>query len=199
MPNWCENRLEITFDTYIEYISFVQKVFTDSEGEIRPQQDDFPFLERLLPTPPEKLEISDFSEDGWYEWRTHNWGCKWDIASPFFNLDDESLIISMSFDTPWGPPVLGINAISQQYPSADFRLMYYEMGMCFAGTYKVRDGIFDDMFMNYIPRELYADLGVAFDDEGHVDWENSNDDFDIFSVLEEDKKLQKYLKVEENA
>ena len=197
MPNWCENRLEISFSDIAQYAEFVEKVFTDSKGGIRPQQDDFPFLERLLPTPAEKLEISDFSGDGWYQWRLDNWGCKWDIASPFFNLDDEDLIISMSFDTPWAPPVDAITAISQMYPSADFRLMYYEMGMGFAGALKARDGLSDDLYMNDIPKQVYVDLGVAFDDEGDVDWENSNEDFDIFSVLEEDTKLYNYLKLEE--
>lgn len=172
MPNWCENRLEITFDNKEQYADLVQKVFTDFHGEIRPQQDDFPFLDRLLPTPPEKLEVSDFSADGWYEWRTRNWGCKWDIKSPFFDLDEESLFISMSFDTPWSPPLLGVTAISQLYPSADFKIGYYEMGMGYAGLFTARDGITDDFYIQDVSRKLKKEL---------------ESDWGFIEVLEEEK------------
>lgn len=176
MPNWCENRLEIKFDAYMEYISFVKKVFTDSDGEIRPQQTDFPFLEAFIPTPPEKLEVSDFSADGWYVWRQENWSCKWDIKDPFFDLDDGDLIISMSFDSPWSPPINGITAISQLYPSADFKLAYYEMGMGYAGLFTARDGIVDDFYIQDVSKKLKKKL---------------ESDWSFTEVLEEEKYTTK--------
>jgi len=129
MPNWCENELIIAGpDKKVN--KFIQISKIDS--------DDYAIFENHIPTPKEVLD-----GDGWYIWRIDNWGCKWDIDDPSLRYEDtngEIKYVIMNFNTPWGPPIDGLNTISSMYPNVLFVIAYEEPGMAFEGFAKFNNG-----------------------------------------------------------
>lgn len=99
--------------------------------------------------------------DGWYLWRTREWGCKWDASfddsGPFLALGQEGANVELSkaaqgvtltptvavfkFDTPWAPPVPVVEAASEQHPELEFVLRYGEPGEGYAGEIKCVAGL----------------------------------------------------------
>ena len=95
---------------------------------------------------------------GWYGWRLEHWGCKWDASfdGPFMALGAESANVAATvkmqgrvvypggaeyrFDTPWGPPLPVVCALSEHYPTLRFTLRYAEPGNGFAGEIIAEDG-----------------------------------------------------------
>lgn len=92
MPNWCVNKTMFVFETEEEakeLFNQVNFIMNDKDGE----EDGL--FEYLRPRP---------EGTNWYEWNTENWGTKWDA----FIFDTElvqSNIVSVGFETPWGPPI----------------------------------------------------------------------------------------------
>lgn len=127
MPNWCYNKLTIE-DCSPELESYLR------ENGLS--------LERIKPTPPEKLDDEDGS---WHGWRLENWGTKWDftdneqrdIADALLSEDTD---FTAFFDTAWSPPCKGIAELSAMFPNDRFTLHYVEFGMCFAGTAYIANG-----------------------------------------------------------
>ena len=158
MPNWCENKLDISGNE-TDIAKLREKILVKSEVG-----DSLNFtMELLLPTPKELLEMTspvtwrgdENDEDGklefekkveelkqkyghtdWYDWRTHNWGTKWDCAESYV-LDDEEEFISIEYQTPWGPNTMFIKTIAKMFPELTFTLSFQEPGMGFCGVYEV--------------------------------------------------------------
>lgn len=71
----------------------------------------------------------------WYEWRSANWGCKWDAnnyGTPI-EFEDGDDNIHVEFDTPWGPPEAFLAKLRETFPEVSVTAFYDEPGMCMAG------------------------------------------------------------------
>jgi hypothetical protein len=167
MPNYCDNNLIVMGPNAIvsEFLS-----------NIREDDDKLSMLERLIPFPPalrgEEITSGDvtfhaFSARG-YDWTLKNWGCKWgDDGTRVLSthtVDEDTVAVSLVFNTPWGPPAAGMLQISDIYPELTFALGYFETGMVFAGGIKVQNGDvldeievpcpeYDEEFDRYVPSE----------------------------------------------
>ena len=122
MPNWCDNRLEITPNTQTNLDLFLKAISKEGTG----------FFNTFLPTP---LELH--ANGGWYHWNIEHWGTKWDVskARPQLDIDpaDAKQEIAIDFDTAWAPPI----ALYRHLESLGYTLKatYFEGGMAFVGTY----------------------------------------------------------------
>ncbi len=135
MPNWCNNKLTI------ENSSVELKEYLLKEG--------FSF-EKIKPTPPEMIDDEDSS---WYQWRTDNWGTKWDLDEEEQRHTADCLLAedcdyTTMFSTAWAPPLEAINALSRIFPKDKFILKYFEPGIGFAGNSHIHNGVIVD---NEIP------------------------------------------------
>ena len=87
---------------------------------------------RRTPTAEEQAEIDATGAPDWYEWRLAHWGCKWDAAHTS-EADLDGDLVTLRFDTPWGPPVGVIDAIRERWPEANLSAFYHEPGVEAAG------------------------------------------------------------------
>ena len=122
MPNWCNNTIEIKGDK--ESIDEFKKFLDESDGK-----DWFNFF---LPTPVE------LKEEGWYDWNVQNWGCKWNCDAQDWELNEDGTSISFWFDSPWSPPIVLYEMISDSY---NVDAHYLEEGMEFVGRF--REGYYE--------------------------------------------------------
>lgn len=146
MPNWCQNKLEITFPES-QREALRNALFADLSQNIDKLELSF---NKVVPMP-EHLELSSsvwdkditmekrqeinlatYGYPDWYEWCIAKWGCKWNAYSTMVLFDDESYI-SVLFDTPWSPPEYWFRALCEKFPDIDASLSYWEPGMWFAG------------------------------------------------------------------
>lgn len=203
MPNWCDNRLIISGDKET-LLTFIEKVRnTDEQAEKRHQRYDI--LNNLIPCPTELINSpSGFSNDenaqaerekreqnnkakygfkDWYDWQYANWGTKWGDSSTDLMQDDPyatsdgNANIEFVFQTPWGPPIAGIEKIAIMFPTLQFGLAYYEEGMDFYGLATFQeDGVFDNC-MEISDIEGIAELDALDEDENNEYdvWDKRND------------------------
>ena len=156
MPNWCENRVEISLDESVD-----GKAFLLNYGEIHHKGgNDYLWkldYNNLIPTPDEVLKTLDDDTNSksnkyqtpgskrpyWYNWRNYYWGVKWNAVSA--ETDDKSNwiqvkynkewnnSISFSYETPWKPPGGIAKAFWELEEVDDVVWFYDEPGMGFAG------------------------------------------------------------------
>lgn len=147
MPNWCSNHAYFSHKDPAQ----VEKVLAASkEGKL---------FETFFPFPNGEWD---------YGWCIDNWGTKWDA-----NILDVSeiepynsgTIISVSFDTAWGPAIGFYEKMKELGFEVD--ATYYEEGLCFAGHYTSEDG---DYSVEY-----------DFDDP---DWREDVEDDKVMDILE---------------
>ena len=89
--------------------------------------------------------VHDGFNSGGYEWCATNWGTKWGFCDPV--REEVTLITSHGkkakviyhFETAWSPPVPLIETMSKQFPTITFMLRYFEAGMGFTGTIKLKN------------------------------------------------------------
>jgi Ferredoxin-like domain in Api92-like protein len=115
MPNWCSNRAVITGPALV--IREITEILN---------QDDTPLLNWMVPEPKDN--------EGWYEWRVNNWGCKWDVSDVYFENQAEEDSIEFSFCSPWGPPNEAFRAWAEADGRVEFNLEYWEPGIGFVGS-----------------------------------------------------------------
>lgn len=133
MPNWCKNNLKI--------ISNGQKVL--DLLEILKDEDGQMTFNKFLPMPKEledttsptpkdvskeeqKRLIEKYGATNWYDWHCANWGVKWDASeSGFYKNGDDWMV---SFQTPWGPPIEFLQALSKTFKEFQFELQYADEG-----------------------------------------------------------------------
>jgi hypothetical protein len=123
MPNWCYNKVKVTFEPENEQ---TLRDAIEKEGE--------EFFNLLVPRPEEK-------EEDWYEWNISSWGTKWD-AKPY-DVEWEDGAVRFNLDTAWGPPLGFYDALCSMGYSVE--AYYLEEGMAFVGYWE--DG-YDDAY-NY--------------------------------------------------
>ena len=130
MPNWCENKVYVYGPTE-DVDAFFNKCYDNVSR-------DFQMLEMHLPTPESTVDESGNETSAWYQWRIDNWGSKWEFKIGRllqYEGDTNTGMTTLGFygDTPWGPPLFGLESISAMYPKLMFYIEYEEPGMGFAG------------------------------------------------------------------
>jgi hypothetical protein len=123
--------------------------------------------------------IEKYGHSDWYSWALSNWGCKWDISSGDFELDEDGLSGNGWFDTAWGPPIIAYGKLQELGFFIDAG--YSEPGMCFVGTWV--DG----------EEEYLEDYQNLFENENWREKIDANDY--ILDYL--DSEYQHYLESEE--
>lgn len=120
MPNWCNNKITICS--------------TDAEllNRIKTALENEKFFQEFFPVPEDKTDTANpFMSDVEYNWRTNNWGTKWDVSN--VSVVEYSSSIEATFDTAWAPPTGVYNKLVEL--GIDLYASYYEPNMGFAGTY----------------------------------------------------------------
>lgn len=74
----------------------------------------------------------------WYDRNCAVLGTKWDVTGTLAVTRDKRRVFT--FDSAWGPPTEGIEAVSKQYPTLKFVLQWGGSEMDGSGSYHVRNG-----------------------------------------------------------
>lgn len=164
MPNWCENRLQIsapiemmteirkkiatedgklTFTKLIPMPAILERTTSgskDFDGTIHKSWtwDDLPDGKRKdRPfTDEEQAEVEATGFTSWYDWSIENWGTKWDVnPNEVDQLGDQEDYLELHFNTAWSPPVPWVKALREAFPDAEITAFYDEPGMQAAGYY----------------------------------------------------------------
>jgi len=59
----------------------------------------------------------------WYDWQVKNWGVKWGECDVDVELHEPRLAV-ITFDTPWGPPLVWLARAAVDHPKLTFRLAW---------------------------------------------------------------------------
>ena len=153
MPNWCDNDLLISgpqrdFDEFVEWLESKRK----STGKdfsfawVHPMPEELKHSsygncqgEKPLTKLTEEQLKKKYGAINWYKWNIQNWATKWDIAGDDVPYHPRVRSLVMAFCTAWSPPEGAIFEFSRKFPKLMFTLHYSEPGMCFRGTFKVKD------------------------------------------------------------
>jgi hypothetical protein len=119
MPNWCYNNLYITSEDNKQLEKVIQGITNNSE-----QLFDF---NRIIEMPeelqntkspnnvnPDEMKAK-YGFSDWYDWRSRNWGTKWNAKDVELNLDTPQQI-HIRFSTAWSPPMPVITKIAEMFP-----------------------------------------------------------------------------------
>lgn len=163
MPNWVYNTLHVhapnkeAMDKFISKMSKpIPHVATDytiapsqrntTVEVISLQETDFSFWNILRPKKKlwkEYWSVSDNNrpENNWYNWNVANWGCKWDVHDESSVERSDDTYASVTFDTPWSPPMGIIHAIGDKFPDLSFTWAWQEE-QGFGGEFEIdSDGV----------------------------------------------------------
>lgn len=192
MPNWCENEVEITFESKDEYDKFIEQAgiqdSTDPYLSYNNEEQGYGFFDRFVPTPPEMLG----DEGGWYDWRYENWGTKWNPNFNRFETDDDTRTITMDMSTAWAPPMGFFTAFTELFPSASVRLNYLEEGMGFCGRAEFYQGSVEDNYVNEIPTAMYVAAGATLNSDGEIDWDEDQN-YNLWEIINNEDEFNKLL------
>jgi len=179
MPNWCFNSLEIIGNK------------SDLDEIAKRVNDANSFLKGLYPMLNDDGSSMDYNYDHWVK----VYGTKWedDLSGPAVVSNDLSgrLKLDVCFQTAWSPPLEGLFAISQLWPSCVFGITYTEPGMSFAGFEIVYNGIVD------VEHSLdYPDFGDwETDPDGCCDRQNEFEESVHDALTEEMSNYNSVVKV----
>lgn len=139
MPNWCYNTAKISHDNP----EMIKRLVDASENDA--------ILQEFIPCPKELLEqnspapvdvasenIKKYGASDWYTWCVTNWGTKWDFSADSIDVFDDNKSVSISFDSAWGPPIEAYAKMAKM--GFDIEALFYEPGMCFAGSWDNENG-----------------------------------------------------------
>ena len=131
MPNWCSNSIRIRSTD--EQSLKLLRAYEDYHTVMCDKNQSYSFMDWFHPTPEDK------KQEGWYEWRNSNWGCKWDFNMgdsylEFDKLEDGNIELTFSADSPWSPPIAFYDWMVNRGFAVEAE--YSEEGMGFAGVYK---------------------------------------------------------------
>jgi hypothetical protein len=172
MPNWCQNKLELT---HPDKAILLKAIKAWNEGK---------FLSTLVPEPDytQTVVFPTFPDirgnnnpvdpgSAWWDWRVQNWGCKWELDTAADKIPEDATSINVTFDSPWSPPIKAYQTLTEQ--GFDIQAMFFESGMSFCGRYTSESG------------EAYFNI------QGNADWvcdnipSDINDEFAIADRLED--------------
>tara|TARA_R100000664_G_C2746075_1_gene133818 strand:- start:904 stop:1317 length:414 start_codon:yes stop_codon:yes gene_type:complete len=132
MPNWCENRVRVYFDTIEDKKLFINRCLTEAEDEPGAYFLDFHKIRPL------GLGVDENGMPNWdYNMAVDLWGTKWPINEIVVDQswleDDEDLWLQMDFDTAWSPPDGIYNELNAMFKDVHISWFYDEPNMQFAG------------------------------------------------------------------
>lgn len=141
MPNWVFNGLAVTGDNdkLEEFKNVIGKPLKLPDGSTV-QKPIFSFLNIFYPD-----SSIDYNKEAWSSWNISYWGCKWDVRASdegfqSTELQQEDELLLYRFQSPWSPPIIGIQRLAQIYPHLEFNLEYEEENG-WGGEVTYRDGI----------------------------------------------------------
>ena len=144
MPNYCNNTVQIKGPA--KKIQAIKKAIEEDK-----------FLNYLYPMP---QELEGTTADGskneelikktgasdWYDWRTSNWGTKWEVTRDYSDPEITKWtkgqeMLNWSFDSAWAPPVGAYEHFLGLKGNEDVSIFatYYEPGCDFAGVWEDYD------------------------------------------------------------
>ena len=154
MPNWCDNQVTITGPNSV--IDKIEKIVNDENNNVENGLLQFfhPMPNALkdtvsgpdAKTKKEKLERArlnvEYGASNWYDWRTTNWGTKWELCE-FYGLDRQYLTeqsegestISFGFTSAWAPPLGAYEQFLHDNEDCSLKAYYYEGGCDFMGEW----------------------------------------------------------------
>jgi len=146
MPNWTDNRLEITGNEK-HVLEFKNWIKNECNGDFK--------INNWLPTPEELTKYPSPNNDeekvkefeakyghgDWYAWCVANWGTKWDLV-----LQDDDFLENFDkhkgfcFDTAWSPPIKAIESLSLKFPNLKFKIHFIDEAWMFWGEAEIQNG-----------------------------------------------------------
>jgi hypothetical protein len=79
-----------------------------------------------------------YGHPDWYDWRTHNWGTKWNAC--YVRHSTEAPNTTICFDTASSPPVPVFEALAKNFPQHEFIIHSDEYLNHFHATFHIKDG-----------------------------------------------------------
>jgi len=160
MPNWCMNNATITGP--------IEKLNAIVEGI---KQDKM--LETMVP-------IGEWD----YGTAVDNWGTKWDLQDVDWEIDEANQMLSLNFDSAWGPPTIAYENYTDANDDVHIEASYYESGMCFVGEYDSGLGtdirfdvdFEDEDWADDIPQHLIDTWVLDIEYENWKEWQEDDDD-----------------------
>lgn len=150
MPNDCYNYLEAPDGD----VSLIADYFSSRKCKFSPFPDTYLNFEKIIPYPDKKSRNDN--------WRSDNWGTKWN------SYDGQVTEDGISFNTAWAPPTPIVGALAKLI-GKPLRLIYDEPGVDFCGEVL---GYEDGTYYNneYAPRseapeDLKEDLMIDEEEE----------------------------------
>ena len=151
MPNWCENRVQLSDDgDNSEQFDKLCKLLDGPNpfNAIFPRPD-FPNIPNEKGELPIKevhkndkgevvAETYNFpdgkNDDRWYHWCVENWGTKWEPDMHGLDVSDYDSL-EISFNTAWSPPEGVVEKLREKFPDLSFQCFFDEPGCEVAGYY----------------------------------------------------------------
>lgn len=171
MPNWCDNKLTI--------IGNKNKVQALYDACTKNPEGEENLLTALRPMPKDN--------ENWYDWRTENWGTKWEIlvhdTPDLADNGDGTYTLGMCFDSAWSPPIEALVYYGEKNPDVSTRLDYNEWGNLFCGTLICENGKHTDecyVYHNTTSENVIEAIGEDLDNIFGISvmmeqWEEDND------------------------
>lgn len=127
MPNWCYNNITITGEpvNLKKLRTTITMIQGSSDDEIKNR------LFQSLIGLPEKTDMEDYNNQGWYGTNVDWFGTKWDVDSQFVQEMTDDYIY-MSGDTAWSPPINFCIELAKRY-KVEVEMYYEEPGSDFCG------------------------------------------------------------------
>jgi hypothetical protein len=167
MPNWCDNYLVIEAEPHvIEALLAKAKGKPSRNSDVEREFSYLPFLQQ-------EIDACENYEASWYEFNIGRLGCKWfpDIGPDAVFVEGGRM--SVSFDSPWSPPVEGTRLVAEwlreQGFSFQLRHSYEEGGNSFCGVFTADEDGEQDQCGDYVELDavdLRADDAKAEDYAG---------------------------------
>lgn len=210
MPNWCSNEVTVYANSREDLKRLLAMAVQPVEGDDNSDDsvDPSPFrMESIYTTPRELMDNSkpsggeqlqnaiagntDYEYDNWYDWRVAHWGTKWDMDSvqldePEYSSEEEGKRYSFNlyYQTAWSPNIEFWKYVCKMGPFI-VEMRYIEEGMGYIGETTVERNSVDD-YCTEMTTEMFASIGAVIDEDGEIDWDNTEvNEWDIFPLKRE--------------
>ena len=185
MPNWCDNWLEVSGPKE-ETDRFVEMGMKDGKWRLSAY---LPMPEELRGTNASVASNAELTKKygaaDWYSWRLRNYGCKWDCDTDRVDRSEDGTEVSITFESPWSPPVEFMHKVQAMFPELDFRLAYMETGCWFAGVAETfRDADTDEV--QIIVQDTEPEY---WDEDGLIEGIDTSDD-EVFNKYKQEHEVK---------
>ena len=150
MPNWCNNRVNLSDNGNTEQFDRLVKLLDGPN----PFNAIFPMPDfKTIPNAKGELPVKEVhkndkgeivcetynfpdgkNDDRWYHWCIENWGTKWEADMLGLEVSDYDSL-EISFNTAWSPPEGVVEKLREKFPDLSFQCFFDEPGCEVAGYY----------------------------------------------------------------